>query len=96
MNDTVDVNRYINPSGHDRPVLAGSEQGGTFIAEQQIFENGVVYCQFTLSHFTTSLTKEFEGIRKLSQSTRYHPMFAIGQLDSSSKSYICYFDCLSM
>ncbi|CAF3728653.1 unnamed protein product [Rotaria socialis] len=84
-NDTVDVNRYINPSGHAHPVLAGSEQGGTFTAEQQIFENGVVYCQFTLSNFTTSLRKEVDGIRKLSQSTRYHPMFAIGQLDSSNE-----------
>jgi len=84
-NDTVDVNRYINPHDHSRPVLAGSEQGGTFMVEQQIFENGVVYCQFTLSNFTTSVVKELEGIQKLLQSTRYHPLFAIGQLDSSNE-----------
>jgi len=83
-NDTVDVNRYINPRGHSRPVPAGSEQGGVFTVESQGIENGVVFCQFTLSNFSLNDDEKSTAIQPLSQSTPYYPLFAIGQLDASN------------
>jgi hypothetical protein len=84
-NNTVDVNRYMNPGNHSRPVPAGTAQGGVFMVEREVYDAGVVICQFTLSNFTTATTASANEVPTLSQSTPYHPLVAIGALDSSSK-----------
>ena len=84
-NDTVDLNRYINPHGHSQPTRAGDEQGGVFTVERQVYNNGVVICQFTLSRFSSNQIDNPTDIQKLSQSTPYFPLFATGQLDASSE-----------
>jgi hypothetical protein len=82
------VNRYINPGGHHTPEPAGSEQGGVFTPGQQQYLEGVVICQFSLSNFNQSTNKQVTDLKPLSQSGRYHPLFAAGLLDTSdSKSF---------
>ena len=82
-NDTVTLDRYINPKGHEDPKPAGSEQGGVLTLGPQSLTNGVVTCQFTLSNFTTQTWSEANDLNPLSQSGSYHPIFAIGKLDST-------------
>jgi hypothetical protein len=84
-NDTIVVNRYINPHEHHEPVPAGDEQGGTFTPGQQQFDEGVVICRFTLSKFATQTLAQPNAILPLSQSTPYHPKFAVGILDDTSE-----------
>jgi hypothetical protein len=86
-NNTVVINRYINPEDHKHPQPAGSEQGGTLTPIQQQFSDGVVICQFNLSNFTTQTFGQLKDLNPLSQSTLYHPLFAVGALNSTSKSF---------
>jgi hypothetical protein len=82
---SVVIQRYINPHHHDDPEPAGSEQGGVLTPGQQQFSDGVVTCLFNLSNFTTHASEQIEKILPLSQSTNYHPLFAVGKLDSDSE-----------
>jgi hypothetical protein len=84
-NDTIVVNRYVNPDDHNHPVPAGSEQGGLFTPLSSQTIEGVVICQFKLSNFTTGTLKQLGALRPLSQSQSYYPLFAIGRLDTDSK-----------
>ncbi|CAF1104987.1 unnamed protein product [Adineta steineri] len=84
VNDTVDVNRYMNPGRHLHPVPAGIAQGGVFTVEKAIFDAGVVICQFTLSNFTTTQMTNLNDPPILSQSTPYHPLVAIGALNATN------------
>ena len=81
------MERYINPNGHQypTPVSPTDNQGGTFNITQTKSENGEVYCEFTLSNFDSSNRLTVRAISTLSQSTTYHPLIAVGNLDSSSK-----------
>ncbi|UJR36510.1 hypothetical protein I4U23_029231 [Adineta vaga] len=80
-NDTIVINRYVNPEDHDPPEPAGSEQGGIFTPGLQLFKEGVVTCQFNLSNFTTQTFGQLKTLDPLSQSRQYHPLIAIGVLD---------------
>ncbi|CAF1601840.1 unnamed protein product [Rotaria magnacalcarata] len=82
--DTIVINRYINPDGHHHPEHAGSEQGGTFTPIQQEFHNGVVLCQFSLSNFTDGWIEDIKTIDPLSPSKKYYPLFAIGLLNTTT------------
>jgi hypothetical protein len=86
-NDTVVLNRYINPGGdpNTAPVPAGSEKGGILTLGQQTFTDGVVTCRFSLSNFTTQGSSQLKDLRPLSPSGSYHPLFAIGPLDVHGK-----------
>jgi hypothetical protein len=84
-NDTIVLNRYINPKDHDYPKPADSSAGGVLTISQQTFTNGVVTCQFTLSNFTTEKSSQLNDLNPLSQSRSYHPLFAIGLLDVHGK-----------
>jgi hypothetical protein len=86
-NNTVVINRYVNPEDHEPPQRAGSEQGGTLTPIQQQFSDGVVTCQFNLSNFATQTLGQLKDLDPLSQSTPYHPVFAVGALNSTSKSF---------
>ncbi len=86
LNDTVLLNRYQNPPGdHVDPEPAGSEEGGVISLGQRIYADGVVTCQFNLSNFGNETFPQLNSLRPLSQSGSYHPLFAIGPLDSDSK-----------
>ncbi|CAF1221499.1 unnamed protein product [Adineta steineri] len=84
--NTVALERRINPGGHTPPVLASTiaNPGGTLNIITQKLENGIAYCEFTLSNFTSS-TRRKRAISVLSQSTPYYPLIAIGNLDSSNQ-----------
>ena len=84
--DTVTVERLINPGGYVFPEAYTSASGGTFNMTLGRVVDGVVYCQFTLSSFTSSGRRRRDTVTALSQSTSYYPLIAIGNLDSSSKS----------
>ncbi|CAF3663402.1 unnamed protein product [Adineta steineri] len=84
VNDTVDVNRYMNPGKHQHPVPAGIAQGGVFTVEKATFDAGVVNCQFTLSNFTTMERTNSNDVPILSQSIPYHPLVAIGALNATN------------
>ncbi|CAF4176970.1 unnamed protein product [Rotaria sp. Silwood2] len=84
-NDTIVVNRYMNPNNHQRPQSAGSEQGGVFTPDQQQFNEGIVTCQFTLSQFESETFRQLKTIQPLSQSTSYHPLFAAGLLNGTNE-----------
>jgi hypothetical protein len=63
--------------------------GGTFNANRQKFENGITYCDFTLSNFVGIKRRRRQSTTpELSQTTTYYPLIAIGNLDSSSKFII--------
>jgi len=83
-NDTIVLNRYINPNNHEAPKSAGSDQGGVLTFGQQTYFNGVVTCQFTLSNFTAAKS-QLKDLNPLSQSGNYHPLFAIGLLYDNGK-----------
>ena len=57
---------------------------------QEKLENGIVYCDFTLSNFADAKRRprRQNDIPELSQSVTYRPLIAIGNLDSSSKFII--------
>jgi hypothetical protein len=86
--NTIVLKRLINPGGTTPPVLAStiSNPGGTLNITLQKLENGIAYCQFTLSNFSTSKRRRRQSsIASLTQTTSYHPLIATGNLDSSSK-----------
>ncbi|CAF3499833.1 unnamed protein product [Rotaria socialis] len=84
-NDTILVDRLINPNGHDYPVSASSmgNPGGQFSVTLLKLENSTVNCEFMLSNFTSSKRRR-RAISALSQSTTYRPLIAMGSLDSSN------------
>lgn len=86
-NDTVVINRYANPGNHTRPQPAGIEHGGLFLPLTSQFLDGIVTCQFTLSNFTSQTLTQPAVLNPLSQSGKYHPIFAVGKLDDNSKSF---------
>ena len=86
-NNTVVLQRYLNPHHHNEPKPAGSEDGGTLSVGQQQYKDGVVTSQFNLSNFKNSPFASLQDIPVLSQSEKYHPVFAVGQLDDNSKSF---------
>jgi hypothetical protein len=46
--------------------------------------DGVVYCEFTLSNFSSSKRRR-RSVFTLTQTASYYPLIATGNLDSSSK-----------
>jgi hypothetical protein len=80
------MERRINPGGHTPPVLASTipNAGGTFTITSVRLENGVAYCEFTLSNVGNSKRRR-RDITSLSDSIQYYPLIATGNLDSSSK-----------
>lgn len=77
--------------GHSRPILANTitNPGGIFNISRQKLENGIVYCDFTLSNFVDIKRRRRQNdIPELSQTTSYRPLIAIGNMDSSSKLII--------
>jgi hypothetical protein len=90
-NDTIVINRYINPKHHHDPEPAGSEQGGVLTLGQQTLIDGVVTCQFNLSNFSTTIFEGLKDLNPLSPSEKYHPLFAIGLLDTTNGIYRCDF-----
>jgi len=63
-----------------------SNLGGTFNVSREKLENGIAYCDFTLSNFANIRRRSRQNnIPELSQTTSYQPLIAIGNLDSSSK-----------
>ena len=92
--NTVSLVRMINPDGYNPPVAVSptESQDGTFTVTAQKFENGVVSCEFTLSNFASSrLQRRQAGVFALTQTASYHPLIAIGKIDSPSR-----FSCSSM
>lgn len=85
--DTVAIERFVNPGDHHPPVPAGSEQGGTFTPLPSKFVDGVVTCQFNLSNFVSKSGKQPNTLRPLSQSGKYNPIFAVGVLNSTGKIF---------
>jgi len=88
------LNRLINAGGYVAPVTPTSvlsDPGGTVTITVQKLENGVTYCEFTLSNFDSSGRRR-RAISGLSQTAAYYPLIAIGNLDSSS-NYDFLFDC---
>ncbi|CAF3082951.1 unnamed protein product [Rotaria sp. Silwood2] len=86
-NNTIVLQRFINPGGHSRPVLASTtaDLGGSFNVILQKFENGITYCDFTLSNFVDIRRQSRQtNVPKLSQTASYRPLIAIGNLDSSN------------
>ncbi|UJR20943.1 hypothetical protein I4U23_024052 [Adineta vaga] len=83
--NTVVMERRINPSGSSPPVLASTitNPGGVFNITTQKVENGVIFCEFTLSGFGNAKRRR-RAISSLSQTTSYYPLIAIGNLDSSA------------
>jgi hypothetical protein len=77
--------------GHSRPILVNtiSNPGGIFNVSRQKLENGIAYCDFTLSNFVDIRRRRRQNdIPELSQTTSYRPLIAIGNMDSSSKFMI--------
>jgi hypothetical protein len=87
--DKIAIERFVNPLNHSHPVPAGSEDGGIFTPLPSTFKDGVVTCQFALSNFDTKTVKNLNELRPLSQSERYHPLFAVGVVNATTgKSFI--------
>ena len=84
-NDTIVINRYANPGNHTPPQPAGVEHGGLFTALSTKLLDGIVTCQFSLSNFTSQKLTQLHVLNPLSQSRKYHPIFAVGKLDADSK-----------
>lgn len=81
--DTIAIQRFMNPGDHHPPVPAGSEQGGTFTPLPSKFVDGIITCQYNLSNFDTQNMERYDTLRPLSQSGKYHPLFAVGILNST-------------
>jgi hypothetical protein len=86
-NDTIAVQRFVNPGNHTHPVPAGSEQGGILTPLPSQFVDGIVTCQYALSNFAPQTVKQANTLRPLSQSGNYHPIFAVGLVNSTGKSF---------
>ncbi|CAF1067872.1 unnamed protein product [Adineta steineri] len=85
--NTISLQRFINPNGHERPVLANDlpNVGGTFNVSRQKLENGIAHCDFTLSNFGNARRHSRQiSFPELSQTTTYQPLIAFGFLDSSN------------
>ncbi|CAF3708572.1 unnamed protein product [Rotaria sp. Silwood1] len=85
--DTIQLQRFINPNGHSYPTLmtADSNLGGIFQIKRIALNNGVAYCEFTLSNFINTVDRRKKrSVSLLSQSTQYIVLVAIGSLDSSN------------
>ncbi|CAF4089741.1 unnamed protein product [Rotaria sp. Silwood2] len=85
--DTIHVQRFVNLDGYSPPVLvtAASNYGGIFQVSRVAQNNGVIYCEFTLSNFTNTLDRRTKrSISLLSQNKQYQILTAIGNLDSSN------------
>lgn len=91
--DKIAVERFINPMNHSRPVPAGSDQGGVFTPLPSKFMDGVVTCQFVLSDFAPETEKQPNALRPLSLSGRYHPIFAVGVVNATGKSFFEKISC---
>ncbi|CAM4934793.1 unnamed protein product [Rotaria socialis] len=81
--DTILLQRFINPDGHAATtiVTAGSNLGGIFQVNSVSFNNGIIYCEFSLSNFTaTTSRRRKRSVTLLSQSTQYQIIVAIGPL----------------
>lgn len=83
--DKIAIQRFINPLNHSRPVAAGSEQGGILTPLPSKFVDGIVTCQFILSDFAPQKAAQPNALRPLTQSGMYHPIFAVGLLNSTGK-----------
>ncbi|CAF0735095.1 unnamed protein product [Adineta steineri] len=79
--DTIVINRYVNPNKHEEPEPAGSEDGGVLTPGKQEFNEGIVICRFSLSNFTSQTSGQLQEVKPLSQSNKYYPIFAVGFLD---------------
>ena len=87
-NEKIAVERFINPLNHSHPVPAGSEQGGVFTPLPSKFIDGIVTCQFVLSDFPPETREQSNALRPLSQSGNYYPIFAVGLLNATGKSFL--------
>ena len=55
----------------------------------KLSENGIAYCDFTLSNFVVARRQSRQNsIPELSQTATYQPLIAFGNLDGSSKFII--------
>ena len=86
--DKIAVQRFINPMNHSHPVPAGSEQGGVFTPLPSQFVDGIVTCKFILSDFAPETREQPNALKPLSQSGSYHPIFAVGLLNATGKSFL--------
>ena len=84
-NNSIVIQRFVNPEGHHPPVPAGSEQGGVFTPLPSKFIDGNVICQFSLSDFAPETLKKLDTLRPLSPTAKYHPLFSVGRLNSTGK-----------
>jgi hypothetical protein len=84
-NDTIVLNRYMNPGGHEHPQHAGPEEGGVLTLGAQTLVDGVATCQFNLSNFMNQNSVQLKALRPLSQTGSYYPLFAVGVLLNTSK-----------
>ena len=84
----VTIVRYKNPLGHSEPEDTRPGDGGVMTNGQQLYENGVVTCQFTLSNFSNSISNKVGTLRPLTQTDSYYPLFAIGLLGDQSKLFL--------
>ncbi|CAF4017969.1 unnamed protein product [Rotaria sp. Silwood2] len=85
--DTIQLQRFINPGGYSSPtiVTTDSNYGGTLTVTRVALNNGVAYCEFTLSNFTTTMGRRRKrSISLLSQSTQYRILVATGHLAGSN------------
>ncbi|CAF3130235.1 unnamed protein product [Rotaria sp. Silwood2] len=85
--DTIQLQRFINPGGYSSPILdtTNSDYGGIFQVTRVALNNGMVYCEFTLSNFTTTTGRRRKrSISLLSQNIQYYILTVIGNLDSSN------------
>jgi hypothetical protein len=83
--NSIVLNRYINPGGHEHPQHAGSEDGGVLTLGPQTFSQGVVTCQFNLSNFASQPLGLPKALLPLTQTGSYYPLFAVGVLLNTSK-----------
>ncbi|CAF5051303.1 unnamed protein product, partial [Rotaria sp. Silwood1] len=85
-NDQISVVHGINPLGRLSTVLFSTTANldGTLTPTSLALNNGVTYCEFTLSNFGGSKWRR-RDLFPLSQSTTYIPLVALGNLDKSGK-----------
>ncbi|CAF3089078.1 unnamed protein product [Rotaria sp. Silwood2] len=85
--DTIQLQRFINPGGYSSPTIVtiDSNYGGILTVTRVALNNGVAYCEFTLSNFTTTMGRRRKrSISLLSQSTQYRILVATGHLAGSN------------
>ncbi|UJR28575.1 hypothetical protein I4U23_009808 [Adineta vaga] len=85
--NTISLQRTVNPGGHGRPQLPGpsSDLGGIFNVTRERIDDGIIHCDFTLSNFANT-TRQSRQITfsVLSPTTNYYPLIAIGNMNSSN------------